>query len=1244
MSISQGFSPLGGARAPRTDEGNFRPGIEGFSFSDLFAPSRLAELYELFVAALKEADSPLAARYAAWRAAPDSLGPVETSEIVVLLAPHVSRFVARLFGIEDERAMMRAGYRSHDPVFRFKTDFVRRRALVHFKNPASLAPEAVAEAERTVRLLRSDTAWPFGLPPGAPPGQADEEDELARFVCLMLDAEAALGSLETADPRTGAGIDAARRALAPAVDPAAETRVFVETVLARLEAWCAARVHDPARRAEVRGWVSFHFPGTVDHQSLVPLVRPRPDDLPGLLDGPEDRMRRRDGFALTDARMNRREVLGEVHYCIYCHNRDKDSCSKGVRAKEGGFKTNPLGILLEGCPLDEKISEAHLLAKEGDPIASLAVITVDNPMCPGTGHRICNDCMKACIYQTQDPVNIPQIETGLLTDVLRLPWGVEIYGLLTRWNPLNVRRPYALPYNGKNVLVVGLGPAGYTLSHYLLNEGFGVVGVDGLKIEPLPADLTGNPARGEAPRPIRGWDTIYRKLDERVLEGFGGVSEYGITVRWDKNFLTLLHLTLARREKFRIFDGIRFGGTFTVEDAFDMGFDHVAIATGAGKPTIIEMKNNLIRGIRWASDFLMALQLTGAAKKDTLANLQIRLPAIVVGGGLTAIDTATELAAYYPREAEKLVWRFGALEAAGDADRVVAAMDEEDREILREMLAHGREVEAERRRAEAAGETPDFARLVRSWGGVTIVYRKTLQDSPAYRLNHEEVVKALEEGISFLEGFDPDEAVPDARGAVESLVFREQVAVDGRWRTGDRRITLPARCVMIAAGTSPNINYEREHEGTFRLDTKGRFFGGHHAVRGADGRFHPAPAPAGEKAFFTSYEKDGRLVSYYGDNHPVYAGNVVKAMASARTGFPHVTALFADEIAKLDASGQQAREGAFARLASRLDDQLNARVESVLRLTPTIVEVIVRAPLAARKFQPGQFYRLQNYETSSPLVSGTRLMMEGLALTGAWVDPDKGLLSLIVLEMGGSSRLCSTLKPGEKVVVMGPTGAPTFIPKNQSVLLAGGGLGNAVLFSIARAMRDNGNRVIYFAAYKRGEDLFKREEIEEACDQIVWSTDTGAGIEPHRPQDRHFRGNIVQAIAAYGEGRLGEALVPLADVDRIIAIGSDRMMNAVREARRGILAPHLKRDHVAIGSINSAMQCMMKEVCAQCLQKHVDPETGMESCVVFSCFNQDQALDEVDFQNLQARLKMNSVQEKITNAWLDRVLAAARPE
>src|SRR5450432_1517456 len=127
----------------------------------------------------------------------------------------------------------------------------------------------------------------------------------------------------------------------------------------------------------------------------------------------------------------------------------------------------------------------HWLRKQGEVIASLAMIMLDNPMCPGTGHRICNDCMKGCIFQKQDPVNIPENETGILTEVLNLPYGFEIYSLLTRFNPINKKRPFALPYNGNDVLVVGLGPAGYTLGHYLANEGFGIVGIDGLKLEPV---------------------------------------------------------------------------------------------------------------------------------------------------------------------------------------------------------------------------------------------------------------------------------------------------------------------------------------------------------------------------------------------------------------------------------------------------------------------------------------------------------------------------------------------------------------------------------------------------------------------------------------------------------------------------------------------------------------------------------------------------------------------------------------
>ena len=1159
--------------------GELHLGIAGFTYPDLYKSERLKELFDIFDCEVAVANPELFASWDDYRNHPEKPRTApEVSALLVAMAAQVSGFLTRFFGIPAETEALAAATADQDPVFRFKIDFVRRRVIPNLKKIAPPSDPQALEAE--IKQLRKQAIDKAGTP---------LDDELATAM--------AAGELMRAE-----------RAGQPS--PALES----------LKQWCAAHLHDAA----FRHWVSFRFPETMDHFNLVALQHPKPE-IPEEAIGPDGRLRRRDGFQLTDARMKPREILSEIHYCILCHERDKDTCSKGIKTADGQVSLNQLEIPLAGCPLDEKISEMHYMRKNGDAIGALALVMISNPMCPGTGHRICNDCMKACIYQKQDPVNIPQIETAVLTDTLNLPWGVEIYGLLTRWNPLNIARPYALPYNGKNILVVGMGPAGYTLSHYLINEGFGVVGVDGLKIEPLEEDLVGT--RDNAPKPVRAWSDLYKSLDERILEGFGGVSEYGITVRWDKNFLTLLHLTLARRDMLRIYGGVRFGGTLTIEDAWKWNFHHIAVAAGAGRPTIIDIKNNLANGIRKASDFLMALQLTGAFKRSALPNLQVRLPALVIGGGLTAIDTATELFAFYPVQVEKTLDRYEKLVAENGEQAVLACFNPYEREVLKEFLDHGAAVRAERARAEAAGENPNFVPLVRSWGGVAIVYRKRLVDSPAYRLNHEEVIKALEEGISFIENMNPEEAVVDDANNLTAVRFKAK----------DRMAELPARSMMVAAGTTPNITYEKEHAGSFKMDAKKKFFAAHVAKRNGGGDFALEPAADGAAGFFTSYNKDGRFITYYGDNHPLYAGNVVKAMASARDGYPHVTALFQDELANLDPDKQDQRDLEWQKMTAALDSELVARVSEVRRLTPTIVEVIVHAPAAARRFQPGQFYRLQNFETQAKRVDGTRLLMEGIALTGAWVDREKGLLSLIALELGVSSRLCAYLQPGEPVVVMGPTGTPTEIEPNENVLLAGGGLGNAVLFSIAKGMREKGNRVIYFAGYKKGEDLFKREEIEAATDQVVWSTDIGAAIEPRRPQDRHFRGNIVQAMLAYGRGEFGEQVVPLSKINRIIAIGSDRMMAAVKDARHGVLQPLLQPNHVAIASINSPMQCMMKEVCAQCLQRHVDPATGKET-IIFSCLNQDQPMDHVDFKNLATRLKQNTVQEKLSNMWLDHLL------
>ncbi len=202
----------------------------------------------------------------------------------------------------------------------------------------------------------------------------------------------------------------------------------------------------------------------------------------------------------------------------------------------------------------------------------------------------------------------------------------------------------------------------------------------------------------------------------------------------------------------------------------------------------------------------------------------------------------------------------------------------------------------------------------------------------------------------------------------------------------------------------------------------------------------------------------------------------------------------------------------------------------------------------------------------------------------------------------------------------------------KNIMLIGGGVGNAVLFSIGKASLENNNKALYFAGYKKLSDVFKRALIERASNAVVWVCEEGL-IETSRDQDKSFHGNIVDAIVSYQQGRLG---INLNVIDKIITIGSDKMMKAVNEARKTILKPYLKSSHIAISSVNSPMQCMMKEICAQCVQQHINKETG-ERSFVYSCSNQDQDMEFIDFDFLSERLKQNSLQEKLTAKWIDHV-------
>ncbi|MEK8090116.1 pyridine nucleotide-disulfide oxidoreductase [Thermithiobacillus plumbiphilus] len=1151
--------------------------IEGFSYADLYRPERLPELDKKFQRWLEERDEALAVRFDSYRRQ-GSLTATAESDLLIESARHLEDFLVMVFGLERAQAGLRAQQFQDEPVHAFKEHFVKP----------------------TIRKKRVGQMLDFG-----------ELDARVR---------AFLPDVQDIDPE-----------LAIARLWQQSSAANDQVLLSLVEDWVWAAISTASGRQRIKDWVSFRVPRKRDFVRLVP-VTPVPSDPAGRVQGPPEQWRQRDGFSLTDARASLREVMDQVHYCVFCHDHEGDRCSKGFQGKDGEFRRNPLDVELTGCPLEERISEANVLKRDGFTLGALAVIMIDNPLLPATGHRICNDCMKSCIYQKQEPVDIPQIETRILTDILGWPWGFEVYFLLTRWNPLNRERPYTLPYNGFKVLTVGSGPAGFNLSYHLLQAGFGIAAIDGLKIEPLPSWWTGSAE--QVPVPILDINELFESLDSRRIAGFGGVAEYGITVRWDKNFLKLIQLALCRNAYYCLYGGVRFGGTLTVEDAWAIGFDHVALCTGAGKPTVLPMKNHLAQGIRQASDFLMALQLTGAAQWESLANLQVRLPALIIGGGLTAIDTATEVQAYYIRQVEKLLERYEALAETGRMDALHASLDPAQRIILEEQLAHGRQVRQERERANRNGTLPDFISLIHAWGGVTVVYRRSMAQSPAYLRNHEEIEKALQEGIFYAEALSPLEAKLDEAGHVRAMLFALQAQdSNGNWRDAGEQVELATRSVFVAAGSTPNTSYEREHPGTFPM--QGRFYAAFSSS--ADGEeVHPIPGlghcKSRETGFLTGYPGP-KKVSFYGDNHPHFHGSVVKAMASGRKGACEIIDLFKGQ-ATIHAD-TATLDQLWRRFAADLDNRFSARIKSVERLGQHLVRLTIHAPQATQNWQPGQIFRLQNYAGLASTMGNTRLQMEGVALDGVHVDRERGLITLMVNEVGVSTRIAGSLQPGDPVVLMGPTGTGVPIVEGQHIVVIGHRAAFTSLMDASATWRSKGNHVTFIGHFRDAEAIVPLQELAaELADQLVWVIDQGPTPMLMSPNEICHLGWPAFLRRCAEDEHLGAWLK---NADLLLVSDTPAAMRlcatAIEEDLRMFAKPGLR----AIAAVTSPMQCMLKEVCAQCLCSHRG-NPGKAEKTVFSCFDQHQSLFHVDFVNLGLRQRQNAVHEKLGALWFDQLM------
>ena len=355
----------------------------GFAFPDLYSRPGLVRIDAAFRQYLRQGDAALAERLVSARAQPDALAKKAESELLIALAPHLEDFTAALFGITTEVQALSARHAELAPLYTIKRLFVQRRAMHKIKpDEAANLDGAALEAQ-----LVSWFDQPFS------------ELAFARHVGEWQKDEAQYANR-------------------------------IETAV-QYAAWASQTA---AGKSKHRAGVLFKAPGKLDFMRLVPVHTDTARSYPVHTLLPEH-LRRRESFALTDTGADLTGALDEANYCIWCHEQGKDSCSTGLREKAAakkesapagdaavpGFKKNVFGVTQAGCPLEEKISEFHKVKTEGHAIGALAVICVDNPLVAATGHRICNDCMKSCIYQKQEPVNIPQAETRTLKDVLELP-------------------------------------------------------------------------------------------------------------------------------------------------------------------------------------------------------------------------------------------------------------------------------------------------------------------------------------------------------------------------------------------------------------------------------------------------------------------------------------------------------------------------------------------------------------------------------------------------------------------------------------------------------------------------------------------------------------------------------------------------------------------------------------------------------------------------------------------------------
>jgi hypothetical protein len=222
---------------------------------------------------------------------------------------------------------------------------------------------------------------------------------------------------------------------------------------------------------------------------------------------------------------------------------------------------------------------------------------------------------------------------------------------------------------------------------------------------------------------------------------------------------------------------------------------------------------------------------------------------------------------------------------------------------------------------------------------------------------------------------------------------------------------------------------------------------------------------------------------------------------------------------------------------------------------------------------------------------------------------------------------------------MGPTGVRSKVTTdNETVMIIGGTMAMAQAHSLGPALRAAGNRVVFVACMDDHNGFYNQQALAHSTDAILWVSAQGEAIKPMREQDASTCGELIEALRSYALGdlhTLGKPPIHLQDIDRVVVVGSSDLIRRVTEARKGLLHEFFRPDTQFVASVYGPMQCMLKGVCAQCLQWQIDPITGERTKAVYACSWQEQPMELIDINNIDERLQQNGAQEVLTDAWLD---------